>query len=72
LKALRTELAALREQRNQLCAKFLRKECGIPDFCVQLDEIGKKLADNCLFASIYDLSKLKPPRSILFRGRFEF
>ena len=55
--ALNTELAGLREQRNELCAQFASNRCDIPEFCVQLDFIGKKFADNCLFASIYRLGK---------------
>ena len=35
----------------------MNNECGIPHFCIQLDLIGKKFADNCLFASIYNSSK---------------
>ena len=35
----------------------MNNECDIPHFCIQLDFIGKKFADNCLFASIYNSSK---------------
>ena len=55
--ALKAELASLRSQRNELCSKFVKKNCNIPQFCIQLDCIGKKFADNCLFATIYSLGK---------------
>jgi len=53
--ALQTELSRLRQQRDELCGLFSKRGCGIPEFCIQLDLIGKKFADNCLFASIYNL-----------------
>ena len=62
--ALKAELATLRSQRNELCAEFVKKNCSIPEFCIQLDCIGKKFADNCLFATIYSLGKLNSNRSL--------
>ena len=57
LHALSHELDSLRSQRNALCDRFMSKGCDVPLFCIQLDAIGKKFADNCLFASIYNESK---------------
>ena len=55
--SLAAELTSLKKRRDVLCSQFVRKEIGIPSFCMHLDLIGKKFADNCLFASIYRLGK---------------
>ena len=34
---LQHELETLRQQRNELCNLFFKKECKIPDFCMALD-----------------------------------
>ena len=49
--ALSFELENLRAQRNELCKLFLSQQCKIPDFCMGLDRLGKKFADNCFYAS---------------------
>ena len=48
---LEKELHSLRQQRNVLCGLFLSQGCKIPEFCMALDRLGKKFADNCFFAS---------------------
>jgi len=47
----KVRLERLRAERNDLCCRFLKKEIQIPDFCIGLDLIGKKLVDNCLIAN---------------------
>ena len=54
---LDNELQSLRQQRNDLCGRFIERKSDIPDFCIQLDVLGKKFENNCLFASIYNLGK---------------
>lgn len=54
---LDAELESLRQQRNNLCGRFIAMKSDIPDFCISLDLIGKKFENNCLFASIYRLGK---------------
>ena len=49
---LEAELLSIRSQRNSLCDAFLEQRCDIPHFCIELDVIGKKLADNYLFANL--------------------
>ena len=45
------------KQREELCGAFIKKSIDIIYFCISMDKIGKRFADNGFFASAHSYSK---------------